>query len=253
MGKFAEKISIITVCFNSGKTIRRTIESVLQQSFNDWKYIIVDGASSDDTLDIINSYRASFKSGQLHIISEPDRGIYDAMNKGIALAHGELVGIINSDDWYEQGCLEKVWEEYLKSKDKDVIIYGEIREFSGNIEERTVIYSHNFLKDRMIAHPACFISKSIYDRIGVYDRRYSLGADYDLMLRALESNVNFVSVKQVLANFTQGGASSAKKVIKDVIDIKYHHKIYSRTEYIVRSFLYYGNLLFFKIKSFFKQ
>ena len=186
MEKFEEKISIITVCFNSSKTIRRTIESVLQQNFNDWKYIIVDGASSDDTIDIVNSYKTFFKQGQLQIISEPDRGIYDAMNKGIALSHGELVGIINSDDWYEKDCFETVWKEYLKSKEKDVVIYGAVREFCDNIEERTVIYSHNFLKDRMIAHPACFISKSVYEKIGNYDCKYSLGADYDWMLRALE-------------------------------------------------------------------
>lgn len=101
------KISIITVCFISAKTIEKTVESVLNQKFEDYEYIIVDGASSDGTLQIIDRYKPLFGS-KLKVISEPDNGIYDAMNKGIGLAGGQLIGIVNSDDYLEPEALNKV-------------------------------------------------------------------------------------------------------------------------------------------------
>ena len=101
------KISIITPCLNSAKTIRQTIESVLNQTYHNIEYIIVDGASMDGTLEIIQEYEPQFQ-GRLHYVSEPDHGIYDAMNKGIRMSHGNVIGIINSDDYYEQDAVEKM-------------------------------------------------------------------------------------------------------------------------------------------------
>ena len=111
------KFSIITVCFNSEKTIERTIRSVLNQTFSDYEYIIVDGASKDDTMKIVKSYEDKF-DGRLHYISEPDKGIYDAMNKGIRLAQGEIIGIVNSDDWLEDDSLMNVQQASMPLNDK---------------------------------------------------------------------------------------------------------------------------------------
>ena len=248
---YEEKISIITVCYNGAKTIRRTIESVLNQDFKDWRYYIIDGNSTDETLDIIRSYKDSFYPGQLNVISEKDDGIYDAMNKGIGLAQGKIIGIVNSDDWYEEGCLKSVWDEYMKAGTENLIVYGEVTEHNpyNNLEERTVIYTHHFLGERMIAHPACFICKRVYDRIGVYDTRYKLAADYDLLLRALEKKVKYVPVKRVYSNYSQGGASASRSVVKENIEIKYRHNIYGKFEYWIRLFLYYCNLVLCAGKS----
>ena len=108
--------SIITVCLNSEKTVERTINSVLNQTFNDVEYIIIDGGSTDNTLNIIESYEEQITT----IISEPDKGLYYAMNKGLALAKGRLIGIINSDDWYEPNTLDLVYQEYLKTGEEAV-------------------------------------------------------------------------------------------------------------------------------------
>lgn len=111
--------TIITVCYNSAATIEKTIKSVLGQSFTDFEYIIIDGASTDGTLDIINKYR----SGIATVVSEPDKGIYYAMNKGLSLARGRIVGIINSDDWYEPDALELVARAHEQS-DGETIFHG---------------------------------------------------------------------------------------------------------------------------------
>ena len=107
------KISVITVCFNSEKTIARTIESVINQHYSDLEYIIIDGGSKDKTVEIINKYRNELS----YFISEPDQGISDAFNKGIRVASGDIIGIINSDDWYENGTFKLVNEMFLQNKE----------------------------------------------------------------------------------------------------------------------------------------
>ncbi len=112
------KISVITVCFNSEKTIARTIESVINQHYSDLEYIIIDGGSKDKTVEIINKYRNELS----YFISEPDQGISDAFNKGIRVATGDIIGIINSDDWYENGIFKLVNEMFLQNKEIDVLV-----------------------------------------------------------------------------------------------------------------------------------
>lgn len=214
------KVSIITVCYNSEKTIERTIKSVLEQTAPAYEYIIVDGASTDGTLNIIKKYEPLFE-GRMRIVSEPDKGIYDAMNKGIGLASGEVIGIINSDDWYEKDTIEIVQDGY-DGTDYSVI-YGEMNIWTGN-EFSTEYRSHENLKEGMINHPTCFVTKKTYDTYGVFDLQYCSVADYDLMLRYKEiPEIRFIPIRKVLANFSSGGMCSSQKAYFDLLKMEVNY------------------------------
>ena len=219
------KVSIITVCFNSEKTIERTIKSVFDQTYKNIEYIIIDGVSTDKTLEIIDRYRDQFKD-RLKVVSEKDDGIYFAMNKGIALSAGTLIGIINSDDWYEVNAVQKMVNAYESNHKNPLTVYygntGVIR------DEQSISLSksdHNRLEDEMISHPSCFITKEAYDNLGAYNTKYTSVADYDLMLRYKRSGiVDFVYVNEHIANFTLGGMSSTGKAYIDLLRLKMNYK-----------------------------
>ena len=212
------KVTIITVCYNSELTIRDTIESVLNQTYTNIEYIVVDGKSQDNTVDIVKSYEPLFK-GRMKIISEPDDGIYDAMNKGIKRATGELVGIINSDDYYEENAVEKIVESY--TGDRYAVIYGMVRVIEDEKESMIYISSHNFLDKKMIAHPSCFVSKYIYDEIAVYNTDYISAADFAFMFMLYKNpSVRFIPVYHVIANHRGGGVSNTLKGNVDALKVR---------------------------------
>lgn len=224
-------VSIITVCFNSEKTIRRTIESVRNQSYQNIEYIIIDGNSTDNTLSIIKEYEPVFQE-RLTVISEPDSGIYDAMNKGITLAEGEMIGIINSDDFYEPDAVEQIMQ-HAKEK-KYQICYGEVRILKNNIEDSVIIYSHHFLEDRMIGHPSCFVSKAVYEKYGLYNTCYKSAADYEFMLRvSARKEVTFTPVYFIIANFCLGGISGTTAGYLDKIRMLRDKGKMSNMHYII--------------------
>lgn len=197
-------VSIITVCYNSEKTIRRTIESVLFQTYENIEYIIVDGKSRDSTCAIISEYKGLF-GARLKFISEPDKGIYDAMNKGIRLSKGKLIGILNSDDFYEKDAVEKIvaaWDGGGKQ-----ILHGLMRQLRHGKEYGVVLTSADFLHEKMIQHPSCFVTRDVYRQIGLFNTRYKYVADCEFMMRAYEAGVIFRPVYHVIANFDEGGAS----------------------------------------------
>ena len=132
------KLSIITVTYNSGKTLRDTLESVLSQTYTDYEYIIVDGASKDNTIDIVKEYKPKFE-GHMRWISEPDKGLYDAINKGIKMATGDIVGIINSDDFYHKN---DIFNQIISAFEDNQIeaIYGDVRFVNDNNLDKTVRY-----------------------------------------------------------------------------------------------------------------
>ena len=237
------KISIVTPCLNSEKTISRTIESVLSQNFEGVEYIIVDGASTDKTLEIIDSYKNKFDRDSLIVISEQDSGIYDAMNKGISRARGELIGIINSDDWYEENCLETVWRKYKELQKENVVIYGALNFYQNSRLREIAYFSHEFLEERMINHPTCFVTKNTYSLIGNFDCRYKIAADYEFMLRALRKRVEFVGIKCVLASHCLGGVSSNRQIEKEVISIRYRYGIIGKVDYLFRGIRYLINII----------
>ena len=206
------KISIITPCLNSAKTIRQTIESVLNQTYHNIEYIIVDGASMDGTLEIIQEYEPQFQ-GRLHYVSEPDHGIYDAMNKGIRMSHGNVIGIINSDDFYEQDAVENIVMHL--GREKYQVIYGYCKMFDGCHCVGILRRSHHNLPQEMIPHPACFLTRSIYKKFGLFLNVFKFAGDYELMLRLYKSKrVKFVQIHSVIANFRMGGISSSSRQLK---------------------------------------
>lgn len=224
------KVSIITVCYNSQKTIRNTIESVLNQTYKNIEYIIIDGASTDNTLDIINEYLLLF-GGRLTVISEPDKGIYDAMNKGIKYSTGELIGIINSDDFYEVDAVEKIVHEY--KGERYIILYGMVRTIENDKEKSVLLYSHNFLFERMIGHPGCFVSKNIYHEIADYNINHFSAADYEFMIKVYKSGlVTFAPVYSIISNYREGGISTTPAGLLDALKVKREYGIVSRKAYI---------------------
>lgn len=204
------KISIITPSYNSRQTIERTIKSVLSQKNVEIEYIIIDGVSKDDTLQIINKYSDRIAK----IISEPDKGIYDAMNKGIGLATGEIIGIINSDDYLaNDSVLADVAAGFAAS---DVgAVYGDISYFEEGEENRTVrIWRAGEFNEKKLnsgwamPHPALFVQKSVYNKIGLYRTDMKLAADYEFMLRLLKLyKVKVAYLPKILTRMQSGGVS----------------------------------------------
>lgn len=213
------KVSVITVCLNSEKYIEQTINSVLNQTYKDIEYIIIDGGSTDNTLTIIKNYEDKFK-GKLKLISEKDNGIYDAMNKGISMASGEIIGIINSDDWYETYTVEKVVETYRNNKES--VIYGAMAVIKENNIFDIAITDYKELNYGMISHPTVFVPKVLYKKLGVFDLKYKIAADYELMLRFFNNNINFMFIPKILANFRIGGVSTVliKKCLMETNEIR---------------------------------
>ncbi|NBF09263.1 glycosyltransferase family 2 protein [Pseudomonas sp. Fl4BN1] len=207
------KLSIITVCYNSASTIRDTIESVLSQSYADIEYIVVDGGSTDGTQAIVESYGQRISA----FVSERDKGIYDAMNKGVALATGDVIGILNSDDFYEEiGVISSVVEAFERRPDSDIVFGDVVFVNADNLRKITRFYrGKQFFPWKlrfgwMPPHPASFIRKSAYQRIGMYSLGYKISADYEFFVRLfLIHRLSYSYLSQVLVRMRSGGASTA--------------------------------------------
>lgn len=207
------KISIITATWNSAETIRDTIKSVLNQTYQDFEHIIVDGLSKDNTLGIVREYEPLYK-GRLKIISEKDRGIYDAMNKGIGMATGDVIGILNSDDFYtSSGILERVVNEI---QDVDAV-YGDIHYVNAdNLAKPVRIYSSANFRPWMMrmgfmpAHPSFYCRREIYTKYGKFDLDFKIAADFEQLLRLIF--IHKIKTKYIPLDFVTmrtGGASTS--------------------------------------------
>lgn len=198
------KFSIITVCFNSEKTLERTIQSVLGQTVADYEYIIVDGASKDGTLDVIKAYEPKF-GGRLKWISEPDKGIYDAMNKGIKMAQGEIIGIVNSDDWLEPEAFSIIEKAASENGAKGIVYTGDIRYHYNDGTTQVISYSQKDLAHYAkiwrlgLNHPATFVPRQLYEEYGLFDTNIKLQADSDFIDRLYHKGVEFVFIDKVLS------------------------------------------------------
>lgn len=223
--------SIITVCFNSEKTIERTLKSMLAQTEQDYEYLIIDGASTDSTLEIVKKYEPQF-NGRLKWYSEKDNGIYDAMNKGISKASGTLIGIVNSDDYYENDALEnmkKAFSELPEDKRKYVILYGMQRRLREGKEIQIEFINDRILGEAMICHPTCFVSRDVYGDFGSYDTNYRSAADLDFLLRIKKkTDTVFVPVYSIITNFELGGMSSTSRGAKEAARVRNKYGVYSR-------------------------
>lgn len=206
-------ISIITVSYNAVKTIEQTILSVINQAESRLEYIIIDGGSSDGTIDIIKKYSSQID----YWISESDNGIYDAMNKGASKAKGKYLAFLNADDWYEPNVIKDIINHTDGIND---LVYGIIK-----IHNKTgFLYAHgasmNNIHNEMIAHPATLIKKDIFYQLGGYDLSYKYVADYDLMLRLYNRGGKFYFTDKIIANFRLDGASSSYKSLLEKNELK---------------------------------
>ena len=207
------KISLITVTFNSGGTLRDTIQSVLSQTYYDIEYIIVDGHSQDNTVDIIKEYEPLF-DGRLKWISEKDQGLYDAMNKGFQMATGDMVGIINSDDLLaEATAIEKVIDCFEGHKDIDCV-YADLYYVSQYDTSKIVRHwitgkQRSFSKVWHPAHPTFYVKREIYSKYGLFDLDFKFAADFELMLRLVEKeHIRLFYLPEPLVRMRLGGTTS---------------------------------------------
>ncbi len=223
-------VSIITVCLNSAKYIEETIQSVLNQTYSNIEYIIVDGGSRDGTLGIIRRYEDRIA----YWISEPDRGIYDAMNKGVSLATGELVGIINSDDWYFPDAVMMVVEAYKTHPEVDVI-FGNLmlleRKEKGLIFRESKIKMDDVFKNFTFNHPTCFVSRRVYQK-DRFNLRYKIAADYELMLRLYLKKSRFFYLNKCIACFRIGSVSYSYRKIIEYYQIVKRYASYKEALYV---------------------
>ena len=207
------KISLITVTFNSGGTLRDTIQSVLSQTYPEIEYIIVDGLSEDSTIDIIKEYVPLFQ-GRLKWRSEKDNGLYDAMNKGFKMATGEIVGIINSDDLLtESGVIGKVIDCFEGHKDIDCV-YADLYYVSQYDTSKIVRHwitgkQRSFSKGWHPAHPTFYVKREIYSKYGLFDLDFKFAADFELMLRLVEKeHIRLFYLPEPLVRMRLGGTTS---------------------------------------------
>jgi glycosyltransferase involved in cell wall biosynthesis len=203
------KLSVITVCFNAARTIRHTIESFLAQSHTNKELLIIDGASTDATIDIARSFDAPCIS----ITSEPDRGIYDAMNKGLHRFTGDAVGFLNADDRFASPTALSAISTALENVD---IAFGNL-DFVADHESKRIVRKWRgepyrrgaFQAGWLPAHPTFYVKRRVAQSVGTFDTTYKIAADYDYMLRAIEVHqFKSVFIEQVLVEMMQGGASN---------------------------------------------
>lgn len=208
------KISVVTVCYNSHATLSHTLDSIFRQSHQDIEVVIKDGGSTDGTIDIIKQYEGKF-GPRLRWISEKDEGIYDAMSKGVELATGDVIGILNSDDFFSSDKSLEVINDTFEKKNVDAV-YGDVHFVrEENLDKSVRYYSAKLFRPMfmrfgfMPPHLAFYLKKSVYDKIGAYKKDYQISGDFELMVRAfLKFHVSYAYIPCDLVTMRTGGAST---------------------------------------------
>jgi len=243
------KISIITATYNSKRTLRDTLESVLSQTFSDYEHIIIDGDSKDGTLDLIRTYSPKF-GDRLKVISEPDQGIYDAMNKGIQMATGDVIGILNSDDFYTSADALQVIADTFANNDIDAT-YGDIHFVNDDDLSKCVryyssaIFRRSFMRfGLMPAHPSFYCKKAVYEKYGSFDTSYKVAADFENLLRIIYvGNIKTKYIPKDFVTMRTGGASTAglssrTQIMKDHLRALKANGIYSNVFLLSLRYVY---------------
>lgn len=217
------KISIVTATFNSAATVRGTIESVLHQTHPDWELIIKDGGSKDSTLEICREL-SEMAGGRMKILSSPDRGIYDAMNQGVEAATGDVVGLLNSDDFYTSDDVLETISNAFENGDMDAV-YGDIHYVNDGALDKCVRYysSEHFSRKRMLygympAHPSFYCKRDLYQKYGLFDISFKVAADFEQLLRMIYiEKIKTQYIKKDFVTMRTGGASTAGMKARRVI------------------------------------
>lgn len=244
------KISIITATYNSGKTVGDTLKSVLAQTYHDYELLVVDGASKDNTLEVVKKMEPLFE-GRMRYISEPDKGIYDAMNKGIRMATGDVIGILNSDDFYTSDDALACIAETLENEKVDAV-YGDIHYVNDEDLKKCVRYYSSKPFRRwmmrlgfMPAHPSFYCRKEVYEKYGAFDaENYRVAADFENLLRLIF--VNKIKTHYISKDFVTmrtGGASSSgleshKRIMRDHLKALKKNGVYSNIFLLGLRYLY---------------
>lgn len=242
-------ISIITATYNSAKTLNDTIQSVLRQTNKDFEYLVIDGGSTDETIEMVKSYESEF-SGRLKWVSEKDGGIYDAMNKGIKMASGDVVGILNSDDYFSSDDILQTVADAFKRQDIDAI-YGDIHFIrDGNPQKCVRYYSSRMFRPFwlrfgfMPAHPSFYCKREVFDKAGLYSLDYKIGADYEMMVRLFKRHkINGLYVNKDFVTMRTGGASNTNMrsrltLINEDVKACRDNGIYTNSFLVSLKFLY---------------
>ena len=205
------KISVITVCYNSAKTLEKTIISVTEQSYDNIEHIVIDGDSSDNTKQILDIYKGSIA----HILIEPDQGIYDAMNKGLALSTGDVICFLNSDDHYSSSTVLSEVVALIKQKQLDAV-FGDVGYFRNQVSKKIVrrFNSGRFEPDKfsrgyMPAHPALFLNSNVLQRVKTFKTDYKIAGDFEFMIRCFYGqNLRYKYIPKIMVNMQLGGVST---------------------------------------------
>lgn len=245
------KVSIITTTFNSASTVADTINSVLRQTYQNIEYWVIDGLSSDGTVDIIRELSPKF-NGRLHYVSEKDKGIYDAMNKGIGLCSGDVIGILNSDDYFtDENVVEHIAEAFHTDKTIDAV-YGDIHFIHSDEPDKIVrYYSSSLFRPMwlrfgfMPAHPSFYVKKKVYEQYGGYALDYKIASDYDMMVRLFhKARIKAKYIKEDFVTMRIGGISTKNirnRLLINREDVK-----------ACRRYGIYTNVFFISLKYFYK-
>jgi glycosyltransferase involved in cell wall biosynthesis len=214
-------ITIITIVFNRARYLEQAMLSVLNQTYNNIEYIIIDGGSTDGTMEIIEKYNDRLD----YWVSEPDNGIYHAINKGIRLAGGEIIGLLNSDDFYFPMTIQLLVEKAIGKR--SCIWYGKQMRFE-EYDNFCHFYYQEPILDKMfehpsIFHPSTFVHRQVYEDIGLFEENYKVIADYDFLLRALKQKTDFYYLDEVLTGFRSGGISGSVKGWIESFRLKKNH------------------------------
>ena len=244
------KISIITAAFNSEKTLQDTLDSVLRQDYRNIEHIIIDGGSTDSTVDIIRVYASKTTSHSVKWVSEKDRGIYDAMNKGIAMATGDVIGILNSDDYFTSNDVVSKLIKPFSDEEIDAV-YGDIHFINDQEREKiTRYYSSKMFSPFWIrfgfmpAHPSLYVRKEIYDKVGLYKLDYKIGADFEMVVRMFHVhkikahyiNMDFVTMRN--GGASTSGVQSHKLLLQEDARACRENGLYSNQFLISLKYLY---------------
>jgi len=214
-------LSIITINYNNAAGLKKTLDSVREQTFSDYEHIIVDGGSTDGGVEVIKEalQDPAYAKHVSWWCSEKDGGIYDAMNKGIGRASGKFVFMLNSGDWLSGKSALLQVEEFLRAQD-DGIVFGAVDYYDDSGYLYTYSTSQNdLLKEKNIPHQACFISRGLHQKIGLYDCGYKIYADYDFMIKSYKAGIKFTHVPFVISNCELVGASSNVELQKKELSI----------------------------------